>query len=172
MKKIFALTMTLCCLFIFGACDSNATTMNFSTIAENFTEAMYQGDYDEAVSYINPDYSKTLNTDALAEIVAGTEEVYGDFQEITGSKQMDMDTYFNGIGVVNDGSATGADFVFYYVGLRFEEGEMGFYFLFDRDDRSICSVTVCGTEAPVQTEDVEGEDLEGEGEENGTFDEK
>ncbi len=148
MKRIITFAAALCCLFCFAACGMNSTvTKNFSTIAEEFTEKMYQEDYDGVASYIDEEYAETLNAEALAEIVAGTEKAYGDFQEITGIEQTDMTSYISAMELENYYSPDDMDFLVYYESVAFERGEMGIYFLFDRDDRTVCGITVCGTEA-------------------------
>ena len=148
MKKFSVLLAVLVCCFALAACGMNSTaTKNFSTIAEEFTEKMYRGDYEAAAAYISDEYADNLNADALKEIVEGTEKAYGAFCEISGVEQSDMDSFINTMTLQNYYPSNSEDFVVYYESIRFEKGEMGVYFLFDGNDRRICGITVCGTEA-------------------------
>lgn len=147
MRKISVLMAVLLCCIAFAACGMNETaTKNFTTIAEDFTLKMYQGDYDGAASYISAESAKTLNAEALEEIVTGTESAYGEFQEITGFQQTDMDTFVRTMGLEGYDLTDTDGYVIYFEGIAFEEGDMGIYFFFDSDDRTISGITVCGTE--------------------------
>ncbi|MGM9567884.1 MAG: hypothetical protein ACI3W6_06875 [Clostridia bacterium] len=155
MKKISVFIAALVCCVAFAACGMNGTaTKNFTTIAEDFTMKMYQGDYDGAAAYVSEDNADMLNAEALEEIVTGTESAYGDFQEITGLEQTDMDTYISMMGMVDYDLPDTGDYVVYYESLSFEKGEMGIYFFFDYSDRTISGITVCGTEELQREEEV------------------
>lgn len=151
MKKISLLLAVLACCFAFAACGMNSTaTKNYTTIAEEFTEKMYDGDYEGAMAYISDEYADNLNADALQEISDGTVKAYGSFVGISGIAQTDMDSYITAMNLENYYPSGTDDFIVYYEGVSFEKGEMGIYFLFDDETREICGITVCGTEEIVQ----------------------
>ena len=151
MKKISVLLVVLCCCFAFAACGMNSTaTKNYTTIAEEFTEKMYDGDYEGAMVYISDAYDDNLNADALKEISDGTVKAYGSFVGISGIEQTDMDSYITAMSLENYYPSGTDDFIVYYESISFEKGEMGIYFLFDGETREICGITVCGTEEIVQ----------------------
>jgi len=147
MKKLLVFMICLLMFGLFSGCAAPKTqSMNFDSIAEEMTQMMYSGDYDGAAEYISEEALSELDAAALEQIVIGTVSVYGNFIGVTGIYESSMTEYVEYLGLGGTVDPSDYDYVIYFEGIAFDQGNMGFYFMFDPADRSVVGISVCGTE--------------------------
>lgn len=147
MKKIVMLALALFCLGFFSACGGEDTSAkNFDTVAEEFTEAMFAGEYDKAAAMVHDDFAADFNAEAVKSCADGMEAAYGEYEGISGITESSMADFLEATGMDEQVSADDLDFKVYFEGVSFADGELGIYFMFDPTERSVCGITVCGDE--------------------------
>ena len=155
MKKI---SICLVCLLMFGlfcACAPKTQTMNYDDIARELTVAMYDNDFETASEYISEDGMEGFDAAALEQIVTGTEAAYGEYIGVISFQESSMSEYFTAMGLSNYGNPADFDYVVYFEGLSFVNGNMGMFFIFDPVDRSVVGLSVLGSEPMTSGDDAE-----------------
>ena len=100
MKKIMVFVASaLLGIAFLTACGSSDLMKNYTTLAEDFTETLYEDDYDGALAYVDATMQESITTDALTEIVTGTTSEYGAFQSVEGTEEISMSDYLEKMGI-------------------------------------------------------------------------
>ena len=148
MKKIYVLILSLLCLVSFSACGSvDTASMNFESVVTEMTELMYSGDYDAAAEYISDSAPQDLDASALESIALGTQEAYGSYVGISGLEQSSIAAYVASMELTEKVNPADYDEIVYFMGVAFEQSEMGFFVMLDPDDRGVVNITVVGLES-------------------------
>lgn len=144
MKRLLLILSVMICCLVMSGCGSATEGKNFDTIAGNFTDAIYSRDYEEAMSYVNEEYKDTLNEEAMGNIVATTVGEYGLYQGVTSCEMVSVDEFITNLSLEAVYDPKTFNNIVYFETISLDNGEMGMYFLFDKSDRSICGVILCG----------------------------
>lgn len=149
MKKIMVFVASALLGIVFlTACGSSDLMKNYTTLAEDFTETLYEDDYDGALAYVDATMQESITTDALTEIVTGTTSEYGAFQSVEGTEEISMSDYLEKMGISESESSAldSLDCTVVAVTVGFESSEMYLYLIFDTADREIIGINVYGQE--------------------------
>lgn len=136
----------LCC-----ACGDSQNTKNFSTIAEEFTTALYSEDYDTCLKSIDELYREDMGEDALRDIVSGTTVQFGKFQSVGTGQSVETDDYLEMMGLTQSSDTADLEVSVYYQPVTMAGGELGLFYIFSPSTRMICGISVC-TETAMNAE--------------------